>query len=112
MMRVEKICMNTICWPNKSNGPFRKEIKFDYVKVTNVHHAKQMQDNILNYLNNDFTVIVYNFIDMLSHARTEMEVLKELAGDEKAYRSLTKSWFREFPALAGAAKSSRARCHS
>lgn len=76
---------------------FRKEIKFDYVKVTNVQHAKQMQDNILNYMNNDLTVIVYNFIDMLSHARTEMEVLKELAGDEKAYRSLTKSWFENSP---------------
>lgn len=76
---------------------FRKEIKFDYMKVTNVHHAKQMQDNILNYLNNDLTVIVYNFIDMLSHARTEMEVLKELAGDEKAYRSLTRSWFQNSP---------------
>ena len=72
---------------------FRKEIKFDYVKVTNVNHAKQLADNIHNYLNNDLTVIVYNFIDMLSHARTEMEVLKELAGDETAYRSLTKSWF-------------------
>jgi len=39
----------------------------------------------------------YNFIDMLSHARTEMEVLKELAGDETAYRSLTKSWFLHSP---------------
>jgi len=72
---------------------FRKEVKFDYVKVTNAHHAKQLNDNIHNYLHNDLTVIVYNFIDMLSHARTEMEVLKELAGDEKAYRSLTRSWF-------------------
>ena len=42
-------------------------------------------------------MIVYNFIDMLSHARTEMEVLKELAGDETAYRSLTKSWFLHSP---------------
>jgi hypothetical protein len=48
-------------------------------------------------LNNDISVIVYNFIDMLSHARTEMEVLKELAGDEKAYRSLTRSWFLNSP---------------
>ncbi|MEL6846447.1 MAG: PglZ domain-containing protein, partial [Bacteroidota bacterium] len=73
---------------------FRKPIKFDYVKVTNVAKAKELNDNTYNYLNNDFTVIVYNFIDMLSHARTEMEVLKELAGDEKAYRSLTVSWFK------------------
>ena len=76
---------------------FRKPLKHEYFKVTNVNYAKQMQDRILNYLNNDFTVIVYNFIDMMSHARTEMEVLKELAGDEKAYRSLTRSWFRNSP---------------
>ena len=50
-------------------------------------------DRVHNFLNNDFTAIVYNFIDMLSHARTEMEILKELAGDETAYRSLTRSWF-------------------
>jgi CheY-like chemotaxis protein len=76
---------------------FRKDIRHDYIKVTNVAHARQIQDNIHNYLNNNFTVIVYNFIDMLSHARTEMEVLKELAGDEKAYRSLTRSWFQNSP---------------
>ncbi len=76
---------------------FRKEIKSEYIKVTKVAFAKQLQDNIINYLHNDLTVIVYNFIDMLSHARTEMEVLKELAGDEKAYRSLTKSWFLNSP---------------
>ncbi|MEM8523624.1 MAG: response regulator [Bacteroidota bacterium] len=75
----------------------RKTFSFDYVKVTNVANAKNMLDNILNYLNNDLTVIVYNFIDMLSHARTEMEVLKELAGDETAYRSLTRSWFENSP---------------
>jgi CheY-like chemotaxis protein len=76
---------------------FRKEVKWDYFKVTNVNHGKELNDNILNYLNNDVTVIVYNFIDMLSHARTEMEVLKELAGDEPAYRSLTRSWFLHSP---------------
>jgi CheY-like chemotaxis protein len=76
---------------------FRKEIRQEYIKVTNGNHAKQVQDNILNYLHNDLVVIVYNFIDMLSHARTEMEVLKELAGDEKAYRSLTRSWFENSP---------------
>ena len=75
----------------------RNEIKFDYVKVTNLSHGKQLEDQILNYLHNDLTVIVYNFIDMLSHARTEMEVLKELAGDERAYRSLTNSWFLHSP---------------
>ena len=75
----------------------RYPLKHDYFKVTNVQHARDMSDKILDYLHNDLTVIVYNFIDMLSHARTEMEVLKELAGDEKAYRSLTKSWFENSP---------------
>ncbi|MEL6655925.1 MAG: response regulator [Bacteroidota bacterium] len=75
----------------------RRDLKVGYSKITNVNKAKQMEDNILDYLHNDLTVIVYNFIDMLSHARTEMEVLKELAGDEKAYRSLTASWFRNSP---------------
>jgi CheY-like chemotaxis protein len=76
---------------------FHKPPRFDYVKVTSTHQANQLRDNIHNYLNNDLTVIVYNFIDMLSHARTEMEVLKQLAGDERAYRSLTKSWFLHSP---------------
>ncbi len=75
----------------------RKEVKFDYLKITNAQSGQKLQDNILNYLNNDLTVIVYNFIDMLSHARTEMEVLKELASDETAYRSLTLSWFENSP---------------
>ena len=71
--------------------------KVDYVKITNNEHAKLLEDQIHNYLNNDLTVIVYNFVDMLSHARTEMEVLKELASDDNAYRSLTASWFEHAP---------------
>lgn len=76
---------------------FREPVKSQYHKITNVNSARQLSDNIMNVMNYDVSVIVYNFIDMLSHARTEMEVLKELAGDEKAYRSLTKSWFLNSP---------------
>lgn len=76
---------------------FRKPVKWEYQKITNVQNARKMEDQALNFLNNDLTVIVYNFIDMMSHARTEMEVLKELASDEKAYRSLTYSWFLHSP---------------
>ncbi|WP_116108004.1 response regulator [Lewinella sp. IMCC34191] len=75
----------------------KTDYRWDYTKVTRTNFARQMQDRALDFLNNDFSVIVYNFIDMLSHARTEMEVLKELAGDEKAYRSLTRSWFENSP---------------
>lgn len=73
------------------------KLKTQYVKITNNDDAKSLEDNIHNYLKNDLTVIVYNFVDMLSHARTEMEVLKELAGDEASYRSLTLSWFEHSP---------------
>ncbi len=83
---------------------FRKGVKWEYIKVTNVQHGKDLVDDILHTLNNDLTVIVYNFIDMLSHARTEMEVLKELAGDERAYRSLTRSWFVHSPLWAALQK--------
>lgn len=75
----------------------KKDIKWSYFKVRNAQDAKSLQDQVHNFGQNDLTVIVYNFIDMLSHARTEMEVLKELASDEKAYRSLTKAWFINSP---------------
>ncbi len=76
---------------------FREPVSMQYQKITRVDQAKALNENIMNATNYDLTVIVYNFIDMLSHARTEMEVLKELAKDEKAYRSLTKSWFINSP---------------
>ena len=82
----------------------RKELKVEYHKVTNNTYAKNLLDNIHNYINKDLTVIVYNFIDMMSHARTELEVLKELASDEKAYRSLTRSWFVNSPLWAALKK--------
>ena len=56
-----------------------------------------MVDNIPNLFQNKFNVIVYNFVDMLSHARTEMDVIRELADDEAAYRSITLSWFEHSP---------------
>ncbi|MCF8308899.1 MAG: PglZ domain-containing protein [Bacteroidales bacterium] len=72
-------------------------VKYSYNKVLNMNVGKRLADNIPKLLNNDLNVIVYNFIDMLSHARTEMEVIKELAEDESAYRSLTLSWFEHSP---------------
>ena len=50
-------------------------------------------------MTNKLNLIVYNFVDMLSHARTDMEVIKELASDEAAYRDLTKTWFDHSPLL-------------
>lgn len=79
------------------NREYSDEVKWDYFKVTNHQAGKELEDTILNAMNTHLTVIVYNFVDMLSHARTDMEVLKELASDEAAYRSLTLSWFEHSP---------------
>ena len=75
----------------------KNDIKVSYTKVVNNQAGLDLMNNIHNLLNNDLNVIVYNFVDMLSHARTEMEVLKELAGDEMSYRSITTSWFEHSP---------------
>ncbi len=75
----------------------KADLKISYTKITNNHDGQKLVDNMHNLMNNDLNVIVYNFVDMLSHARTEMEVLKELAGDEISYRSLTQSWFEHSP---------------
>ncbi len=72
-------------------------LRFSYTKVLNNHAGLDLVNQIHNLLTNDLNVIVYNFVDMLSHARTEMEVLKELAGDEMSYRSITASWFEHSP---------------
>jgi CheY-like chemotaxis protein len=73
------------------------DIKMSYNKVIKLDFAKRLVDRFNDLLKNDLNVLVYNFVDMLSHARTEMEVIKELADDESAYRSLTASWFNHSP---------------
>ncbi len=78
---------------------FHEPIKHKYIKITNHRDGELLENNMSNYFDNKLTVIVYNFVDMLSHARTEMEVLKELASDEAAYRSLSVSWFDHSPLL-------------
>ncbi len=72
---------------------YGKNIKLSYNKVLNLNAGKKLYENIANLMQNDLNVIVYNFVDMLSHARTEMEIIRELADDEPAYRSLMMSWF-------------------
>jgi CheY-like chemotaxis protein len=74
-----------------------KNIRTSYHKVLNYSYGKKLSETLSNLMNNKLNVIVYNFVDMLSHARTEMEVIKELASDEAAYRSLTLSWFEHSP---------------
>ena len=74
-------------------------LNHDYFKITSVNGGKDLVNNFEKIKENDLTVIVYNFVDMLSHSRTEMDMIKELASDDKAYRSLTVSWFKNSPLL-------------
>lgn len=75
----------------------RKDIKTSYTKITTFDAGRDLVDNVNNLFKNKFNIIVYNFVDIISHARTEMSVIRELADDEAAYRSLTLSWFRHSP---------------
>ncbi len=70
-----------------------------YVKVTNLIGAKQMVEQLPNMAREEFFTIVYNFIDTLSHARTDSKIVRELAENEAAYRALTSSWFDHSPLL-------------
>jgi CheY-like chemotaxis protein len=74
-------------------------IKYEYHKITNLKNGKKLVENFKSLKNNDLNVVVYNFVDMLSHSKTEMDVVKELASNDKAYRSLTQSWFKNSPLL-------------
>lgn len=74
-----------------------KKNKWSYTKITNNEAGKKLVDNFNQLLTNDFNAVVYNFVDMMSHARTEVEMIRELASDESAYRSITESWFEHSP---------------
>ncbi len=78
---------------------YGRDIKHSYYKVLNQAYGKKLVELMPNLMVNRLNFIVYNFVDMLSHARTEMEIIRELADDEKAYRSLTVSWFQHSPLL-------------
>ncbi len=76
---------------------YGRDIKYSYHKILNLTAGRKLVETMPNLLGNKLNVIVYNFVDMLSHARTEMEVIRELADDEAAYRSITVSWFEHSP---------------
>ncbi|MFC4873734.1 PglZ domain-containing protein [Negadavirga shengliensis] len=71
----------------------RMNIKSNYHKILQTNQGKAVLEQFPNLLKNDLNVLVYNFVDMMSHARTDMKMIRELAPNESAYRSLTASWF-------------------
>lgn len=70
-----------------------KNIKVSFSKVLNHDFGKKVFENMHTLLQNQLNVIVFNFVDMLSHARMDVDLIKELAEDEKSYRSVIASWF-------------------
>ena len=78
----------------KQLARFGKNCRFRYEKILNSKAGKRLVENFSYLLQYDLVVVVYNFIDMLSHSNTEMEMIRELAGSDSAYRSLTHTWFQ------------------
>ena len=73
---------------------YRRRDTFSYHKVNTSQDADRLMQQLNQLEKNDLNVVVFNFIDMLSHARTESRMVRELANNESAYRSITLSWFR------------------
>ena len=76
---------------NRKRINLKNELK--YIKIIDPDVGRNFEQNILSYKNNHFTAIVVNFLDMIAHGRSDSDILKEIAPDEPAYRSLTNSWF-------------------
>ena len=73
---------------------YRRHDTFSYHKINTSADAERFMAQLNTLEKNDLNVVVFNFIDMLSHARTESRMVRELANNESAYRSITLSWFR------------------
>ena len=73
---------------------YRRHDTFSYHKINDSAAAERLVERLGELTKNDINVVVLNFIDMLSHARTESKMVRELANNESAYRSITLSWFR------------------
>ena len=71
-----------------------KKYRYNYEKVINIRTGEKLAATVNELLNYDLNIIIYNFVDMLSHSKTDLQVIQELAKNDKAYRSITLSWFR------------------
>jgi len=81
----------------RSGLDLKNELK--YVKIMNTEDMRHLEKNMNNYLDSKLLAIVVNFVDILAHSRSDLPILKEIAPDESAYRSLTSSWFAHSPIM-------------
>ena len=73
---------------------YRRKAHFSYTKMNDSAAGEKLMQNFGMFKNYELNVLVFNFVDMLSHARTESKMIRELANTDVAYRSLTESWFK------------------
>jgi CheY-like chemotaxis protein len=71
--------------------------KWSYNKISSDTEGRHLNDRIKQLLSNDLNVLVYNFVDLLSHARTEVNIIRDMTGNEASWLSLTHSWFIHSP---------------
>lgn len=83
---------------NRKKINLRNDLK--YIKIIDPEFGRNFEQNIRSYKKNHLTAVVVNFLDMIAHGRSDSDLLKEIAPDESAYRSLTDSWFRHSSLLA------------
>jgi len=112
-VEIEKSTPEYWVWDDESEGKnsFEKELlekqlerhsvkcRWSYEKISNNTTGKKVNDNLASLLANDLNVLVYNFVDLISHARTDIGLIRDIANDEPAYRSLTRSWFIHSPLI-------------
>jgi len=76
---------------------YRRKVKFSYDKILNNKQGEKVNENFSNLMQNDLAVVVYNFIDILSHAGTDSKMIRELANSDASYRDLAITWFEHSP---------------
>ena len=74
-------------------------VKHSYNKVLNAQYGRRLVERVDDLMRYDLNVVIYNFVDMLSHASTDSHVVRELADTDRAYRSLTRSWMEHSPLM-------------
>ncbi len=71
-----------------------RDRNYKYVKVSNISQANELYRQIGGFADIPLVALVFNFLDILAHGRSQSEILQEIAPDESAFRSLMASWFR------------------
>ena len=79
-----------------------RDVPVHYEKIFSDRQAEQVRARVNHALRTPGMVIalVFNFVDLMTHGRSESPILMEVARDEAALRDLTKAWFERSTAYA------------